>query len=242
MSVGPDDWAILRQAVLATTDHDGTSRRIRDSLGLAPGFADPLLEEMGLRDETFRIGKEAHLEIVSPLHGDASINKWLAKVGGGGGYCLSIQVPDVQRLVDNAAAAGVRVLADVRHFGRRIVQLHPGDMGLLVELDEIPEANQWFWDDVEAEVPAAPNVDDVLGVEVGSRDPRAQALRWARVFEGERAAAEPSELMLGNRFVRFVEADRPAMTAVHLAATADLPDGAGTAVEVAGVALRLQRA
>ena len=241
MSVGPDGWAILRQAVVATIDHADTSGRVRRALGLAAGFQDPLLEEMGLRDETFRLGKEAHLEIVSPLGAEVSINKWLAKVGGHGGYCLSIQVPDVQRLVDNAAAADVRVLADVHHFGRRIVQLHPGDMGLLVELDEIPEANQWFWDDIEAEVPARPHVDDLLGVEVGSRDPEAQALRWARVFEGERAHAQPSDLMLGTRFVRFVESDRNAMTAVHLAATADLPAGVGSTVEVAGVTLHLHR-
>ena len=241
MSVGPGGWAILRQAVIATTEHDETSRRVRGSLGLAPGFQDPLLEEMGLRDETFRVGKEAHLEIVSPIAAEASINKWLAKVGGHGGYCLSIQVPDVQLLVDNAAAAGVRVLADVNHFGRRIVQLHPGDMGVLVELDEIPEADQWFWDDIEAEVPSAPHVDDVLGVEVGSPDPQARALRWGRVFEGDRADGDSTELMLGSRWVRFVEADRTGMTAVDLAATADLPDGAETAVEVGGVTLRLRR-
>ena len=241
MSVATDRWAILRQAVIATTDHDATSRDLRGSLGLATGFKDPLLEELGLRDETFRVGKEAHLEIVSPLNPENAIHKWLSKVGGHAGYCLSIQVPNVQRLVDNAAAADVRVLADVNHFGRRIVQLHPGDMGLLVELDEIPDPGQWFWDDIEAEIPETPYVDDVLGVDVSSPDPRAQARRWARVFEGERAADEPTELYLGNRVVRFAEGATSAMTAIDLAATANLPVGAAEVAKIGGVTLRLHR-
>ena len=242
MSVATEDWAILRQAVIAATDHDATSRGLRGSLALAPGFQDPLLEEMGLRDETFRIGKVAHIELVSPLNAESAINRWLGKVGGEAGYCLSIQVPDVQRLVDNATAAGVRVLADVNHFGRRIVQLHPKDMGLLVELDEIPESDQWFWDDIEAEVPAAPYVDDVLGVEVSSPDPLAQARRWAQVFQGDRAEAEPTEVHLGSRVVRFVEGAVSAMTAIDLAATSDLPADAAGSTQVGGVTLRLHRA
>lgn len=239
MSTGNEAWAILRQAVLATTDHDATSARLREALGLAPGFADPLLADMGLRDETFRVGAQAHVEIVSPTDDENPINRWLAKVGGGAGYCLSIQVPDVQRLVDQAGAAGVRVLADVNHFDRRIVQLHPGDMGLLVELDEIPEADQWFWDDVEAEVPATPYVDDVLGVEVTSPDPQAQAARWAQVFGFE---LSDGALWLGSRAVRFAEGEAKVMSAVDLRATAALPDDAPTSVELGAVTLRLHRA
>lgn len=240
MPARSEGWAILRQAVIATTDHDGTSRDLREALGLAPGFQDPLLEDLGLRDETFRVGKVAHLEIVSPLSPDNPINRWLGKVGGHSGYCLSIQVPDVQRLVDNAAAAQVRVLTDAHHFGRRIVQLHPGDMGLLVELDEIPDPGEWFWDEVPAEVPASPYVDDVLGVEVSSPDPLGQARRWAQVFTGGDAGSESGEVGLGSRTVRFAEGATSAMTGIDLAATAALPAGRDEVV-VGGVRLSLRR-
>ena len=232
----PETWATLRQACLAVSDHDAVSERLRGALGLAPGFADPLLKDLGMRDETLRVGKQAHVEIVSPLTEEVALNRWLDKVGGQGGYCLSIQVPDVQALVDNATALGVRLAIDVHHFGRRIVQLHPGDMGLLVELDEIPETDEWFWDDIEAEVPATPYVDDVLAVEVTSPDPTAQAQRWAGVFG---VAPEGDSMWLGERQVRFVAGERKAMTAIDLRATAHLPAGAETSVQVGGVSLNL---
>lgn len=236
------DWTILRQVVLGAADHDATSRAVREGLGLAAGFADPLLASMGLRDETIRIGGEAHLEIVSPLSADASINRWLEKVGGLGGFSLSIQVPDVAPLLEAAAAAGVRVLMDERHFGRRIVQLHPGDMGLLVELDEIPEPTQWFWDDIEADVPEAPAVDDVLGVEVASADPAAQARLWAQVLGAEvvlpDGAAAP-QVWLGSRWMRFVEGGTAAMTAVDLRATGGRGAGVAESIDLGGVALRV---
>jgi len=247
-------WAVLRQAVIATADHDATSTRLREGLGLAPGFADPLLADIGLRDETLRVGPEAHVEVVAPIGEDHPLHRWLAKVGGTGGYCLSVQVPDVQPLLDRAVAEGVRVLFDERHFDRRIVQLHPGDMGVIVELDEIPERGTWFWDHVEAEVPDAPLVGDVLGVELTTRDPRALAERWTAVLgpvlgsvlgDGPATGAPAHDggaatVWLGERSVRFVEGAVPVMSAVELAAS----DGAQTTadvVDLGGVELRIRR-
>src|SRR5690606_22526295 len=115
-------WQIMRQVVIGAEDLDTTSKELRELLGLTAGFADPLLEDIGLADETIRVGSEAHLEVVAPLNDSASINGWIAKGGGGGGYALSIQVPDVAPLVANAERIGVRVVADVDAYGRRIIQ------------------------------------------------------------------------------------------------------------------------
>lgn len=239
-------WAVLRQAVIATADHDATSATLREGLGLVPGFADPLLADIGLRDETLRVGPEAHLEVVGPLTDDHPLHRWLAKVGGVGGYCLSVQVPAVQPLVERAEAEGVRVLFDERHFDRRIVQLHPGDMGVIVELDEIPERDVWFWDDVDAPEPDAPLVGDVLGVELSTRDPRALAERWTAVLGPVLATDAPAyddgaaTVWLGERSVCFVEGPASVMSAVELAAS-DGAEGGPASVDLGGVELRIRR-
>ncbi|GAA2162220.1 hypothetical protein FHX52_3539 [Humibacillus xanthopallidus] len=239
MSLTPAQRAILRQVVIGSPDLDATTRELRESLGVARGFADPLLEEIGMADETIRVGPEAHLEVVAPLRGDVSLAAWLRKAGGGGGYALSIQVPDLTPHLAAAARQGVRVVADLVAYGHRIVQLHPGDMGLLIELDEIADPAAWFWDDIEAEVATAPRVDDVLAVEITSHDPRAQVALWASVLgaEVDPTDSEP-RINLGRREIRFVEGSRKMLSAIDLAAV-DPEAHAGTAVDVAGVHLRL---
>lgn len=239
MNPTPAQRAILRQVVIGSPDLDATTRQLRESLRVARGFADPLLEEIGMADETIRVGPEAHLEVVAPLRDDVSLAAWLRKGGGGGGYALSIQVPDLTPHLAAAAQAGVRVVADLEAYGHRIVQLHPGDMGLLIELDEIADPAVWFWDDVEAETAAAPRVDDVIGVEVASPDPRAQAALWASVLGAEVDLTAPElRIALGRREIRFVDGPRKMLSAVDLAAV-DPGEHAGTAVEVDGVLLRL---
>lgn len=211
-------WAIVRQVVIGAESIDATSKELRDAFGLAEGFADPLLEEMGLADETIRVGSEAHLEVVAAIRDDASIAGWIAKGGGGGGYALSIQVPDIAPLLAAAEADGVRAVADVEAYGHRIVQLHPGDMGLLVELDEIADPAAWFWDDITTEEPAAPVIDDILAVDLSSSDPVAQARRWATVFGVEVGSVEGvPQIVLGTRTLRFVEGPRRFLSAVEVA-------------------------
>lgn len=221
-----ETWAIVRQVVIAAENLAATTTLLRETLGLAPGFPDPMLKNIGLADETIRVGAEAHLEVVAPLNESASINRWIAK-GGGGGYALSIQVPDVATRVAAAESIGVGVVADLEAYERRIVQLHPRDMCLLLELDEIPDPREWFWDDIETERPESPIVDDVLSVDLQSPDPQAQARTWATVFgvpidlDGDVPRIE-----LGTRVIRFVAGDRAMLSAVELAGL----DGANEAV------------
>lgn len=233
-------FTTIRQVIIGTGDMEKSSAQFQESFGLAKGFADPLLEGIGMDDQTFRVGSEAHLELVGALTPEAPINGWVAKVGGiGGGYGLAIQVGELAPLLANAAAMGVRTIEDLQVYGHRIVQLHPGDLGLLVELDEISDPEKWFWDDVDAEVPAAPLIDNVLAVEVSSPDPAAQSAKWAQLFglSVEVVDGVPS-LQLGSRTVRFVAGDVKMMTGVDLAVV----DGASVAereVSISGVNFRL---
>ena len=45
------------------------------------------------------------------------------------------------------------VAADVEAYGYRIIQLRPKQMGLLLELDEVPDPDAWFWDSVDKRAP-----------------------------------------------------------------------------------------
>lgn len=233
-------FTTIRQVIIGTGDMEKSSAQFQESFGLAKGFADPILETIGMDDQTFRVGPEAHLELVGALTPEAAINGWIAKVGGiGGGYGLAIQVGDLAPLLANAAEMGVRTIEDMEVYGHRIVQLHPGDLGLLVELDEITDPEKWFWDDVDAEVPAAPLIDEVLAVEVSSPDPAGQAAKWAQLFGLEVSTVDGvPTLSLGSRTVRFVEGEVKMMTGVDLAVV----EGASVAerkVEISGVTFNL---
>ncbi|WP_418061547.1 hypothetical protein [Pimelobacter simplex] len=231
-------WSILRQVVLGVEDVEVAAKELREELGLGAGFEDPMLADIGLADHTIRVGPVAHLELVAPLHADVSIAQWLAKGGGPGGYCLSIQVSDVDERAAAAERLGIRLVADLPVDGHRVVQLHPADMGLLVELDGIADPDVWFWDAIEVPGPAAPQVVDVLAVEMSSPDPQAQAERWSAVFDVplEEVDGTP-QLRLGERVVRFVAGERRTFTAVDLAAA---PGVAPRTVQLSGVEVRVR--
>ncbi|SKB05258.1 VOC family protein [Aeromicrobium choanae] len=234
-------FPILRQVVIGARDLEATSRELRETFHLEPGFADPLLEEMHLADETIPVGPEAHLELVGPLSDRASINAWLDRVGGTSGYCISVQVPDLDPHLAAIEAAGVRLAIQAEAYGRRIVQLHPGDMGLLVELDEIPDADEWFWDHLEHPPSPDPWIDDVVGIDLATPDPQGRAERWAAVFRVPVLEKDGHPVIeLGTRTVRFVQDEAPRMSAIDVRAT---PAGAGLpeAIELGRVTLRVLR-
>jgi len=211
-------WTILRQVVLAVDDAEVASKEAREALGLGDSFADPMLAEIGIADETIRVGGQAHLEFISPLDPSGAVATWLTKGGGPGGYCFSIQVSDIDERAAVAERLGVRLVADLPVDGHRVVQLHPADMGLLVELDGIDDPARWFWDGIETEPPTSPRVTDILGVELSSRDPEAQAARWSAVFDVplDRVDGVP-QLALGDRVVRFLPGARRTFVTVDLA-------------------------
>ncbi|MGJ9422582.1 hypothetical protein [Aeromicrobium sp. CF3.5] len=206
-------FPIIRQVIIGAGDMETASKEMREAFGLAKGFADPLLEGIGMDDETFRVGPEAHLELVGALTPEAPIAKWCEKVGGGGGYGLAIQVPALGPFLERAESIGARTIEDIVVYERRIVQLHPSDLGILVELDEIPQADQWFWDDIEAEKSENPVIDDVLAVEISHPNPEAIAQKWSTLFDAPVETVDGVlQIPLGARTVRFVQGDTKMMT------------------------------
>ena len=63
---------------------------------------------------------------------------------------LSTQVPSLDGVKERAAEHGVRVAVETQAMGHDIIQLHPLDVGVLLELDAFLPRDGWFWDDLPA--------------------------------------------------------------------------------------------
>jgi hypothetical protein len=217
------NWAILRQLVLATDDALADAARIAGQLGLPAGFADPMLAGIGLADAAMPVGPAQFLEVVGPLDETSYINRWLHKVGGAGGYCLSVQVPDAPACKARALALGVRLAADEVLMGHPLFQMHPADVGILLELDGVSDPATWFWDDITPGPNADALVDSIVSVTVGTPDPAATATQWAHIIGLD--LASPTALDFTACRIDFVEHPVGQVLAAQfqLASGADVP-------------------
>lgn len=196
------NWAILRQVVIATGDALGDAGTARADLRLAEGFADPELAKIGLDDSAMPVGRQKFLEFVGPADENSYIHRFLAR-GGAGGYCLSVQVPDAPACRERALAAGVRLAADQLFMGHPLFQMHPADVGILLELDGVSDPDVWFWDAVTPGPSPDALVDDIVGVQVGVPDPVATARLWSQIIGLELQG--PTQLDFSGCTVQFVE-------------------------------------
>ena len=198
------EWAILRQVVIATTDHAADVEAVRSAFGLGEGFGDPELKHLALLDATMPVGSgKRYLEFIGPENDTAVVTKWLTKIGGRGGYVLSVQHPDPDAVRARALARGVRVPIDTTALGHAVLQLHPQDVGLLLEVDGIADDTAWFWDDVDPGPEPDALVDGIVGVEVAVADPEATNALWHDLLGlGTPAVADTIEM--GGIPVRFV--------------------------------------
>src|SRR5580704_5324339 len=246
-------WAELRQVGLATLDHAQAVRAATELLELGPGFDDPLLAAWHLADFTAPIGPDTYLEILAPTTPDHSMTRWLSRVGGASGWVLSTQVPSLDGVNERAAEHGVRIAVQAQAQGRRIVQFHPLDVGVLLELDEFLPRGAWFWDDLEAaraaQASRSTKVDDIVAADVAVQDPAAMAATWAEIIglPPPAATADGAALAFGSRTVRFVPAaggpaggpagGRTGIVAVDLHAT-DREHGVGLVGELCHTLIR----
>jgi hypothetical protein len=212
-------WVKLRQVILAADEVGPAAAELCDAFGLARGFADLMLQDIGMDDESIVLGNgETYLEVVAPLRPDTGVAGWLARGGGPGGYCLSIQTDSLAPFRERAERLGIPLIFDLEAHGYRLIQLHPKVTGLLLELDEIPDPAAWFWDETPKEFPADPHVHDVLAVEVSGPDPRAQAELWGVLFDVPVKEQDGRyELALGDRAVTFVAGERSFLSGIELA-------------------------
>jgi hypothetical protein len=222
-----NQWAELRQVGFATLNHSAAVRTATELLELGPGFDDPLLAAMHLADFTAPIGPDTYVEVLAPTIPDHSIARWLGRVGGSSGWVLSTQVPTLDGVKERAAEHGVRIAVETQAMGHDIVQLHPLDVGVLLELDAFLPRGEWFWDDMPAAKAAhasrSAKADDIVAVDVAVQDPAAMAATWAAIIGLEPVVVTPggAEIAFTKRTIRFVPATagRTGIVAVDVHAT-----------------------
>jgi hypothetical protein len=238
-------WAELRQVGLATLDHAKAVRAATELLALGSGFDDPLLAEWHLADFTAPIGPDTYLEILAPTTPDHSMTRWLGRAGGAAGWVLSTQVPSLAGIENRASEHGVRIAVQTQAMGRNIVQFHPLDVGVLLELDEFLPRGAWFWDDMEtartAQASRSTKVDNIVAVDVAAHDPRKMAATWAALIgiEAPVNTADGAALAFSSRTIRFVPAHggRTGILAVDVHAT-DREHGVGGKAELCNTLIR----
>jgi hypothetical protein len=223
-------WAELRQVGFATLDHAAAVRTATELLALGPGFGDPLLAELGLADFTAPVGSVTYVEVLAPVTPGHPVARWLDKVGGSSGWVLSTQVPSLDGVKERAAEHGVRVAVETQAMGHDIIQLHPLDVGVLLELDAFLPRDGWFWDDLPAAQAAQAartvKADDILAVDVAVAGPGTQP-PWRGPGPRSSASSPPVAtadgvaLAFGGRTIRFVPArgGRTGIVAVDVHAT-----------------------
>jgi hypothetical protein len=192
-----------------------------------------MLAALHLADFTAPIGPDTYVEVLAPTTPDHSVARWLGRVGGSSGWVLSTQVPSLDGVRERAAERGIRIAVETRAMGRDIIQLHPLDVGVLLELDAFLPRDAWFWDDLPAARAAhaarTVKADDIVAVEVavdpaaGLRDPAAMAECWAAIIgiEPPVVTVDGAALAFGRRTIRFVPArgGRTGIVAVDVHAT-----------------------
>lgn len=238
-------WAELRQVGLATLDHEAAVRAATKVLELGPGFDDPLLAAWHLADFTAPIGPDTYLEILAPTTPDHSMTRWLSRAGGAAGWVLSTQVPSLDGVAERAAEHGVRIAVQTQAMGHNIVQFHPLDVGVLLELDEFLPRGAWFWDDMEtaraARASRTAKVDNIVAVDIAAQDPAALAATWAALIGIQPPAqtADGAAIAFSSRTIRFVPAagGRTGIVAVDLHAT-DREHGTGLKAELCNTLIR----
>ena len=126
------------------------------ALGLVEGLEDELVEDQGVTARFFHTADpmdrdatgEAHgqpprLEVLEPTGPDTPIGRFLARRGPGIQQ-LALRVDDLEGLVSELQAAGVRLIDEVPRVGgsgHRIAFVHPSSTGgVLVELVEGDDA------------------------------------------------------------------------------------------------------
>ncbi|WP_106396235.1 VOC family protein [Actinocorallia populi] len=189
------------------------STRPREVLGLPPGFPDPELASWGMVNEVLNLGR-TYLEFLAPSAPSSPLHRFLAR--GAGGYVVAVRVPDTDALVERASRRGVRVVHRQEFHGAEIVQLHPADLGVMLEADLLPDGRHWHYDtwDVPERPSDAPG-GDLVAVDIAVDSPEETASLWAHLLDAPPASA--TSVQVGSGLVRFVpSAGRTGLIAVDL--------------------------
>jgi Glyoxalase-like domain len=233
----------LRQAVLVATELEPVAAALRRELGLGEPFHDPGVGEFGLRNAVFALG-DCFLEVVSPLRPDTAAGRYLKRRGGDAGYMVMFDLEDLERALERAGRAGVRVVWQIELPDIAGTHLHPGDMhGAIVSLDRSDPFGSWRWGGPQWTGTVSEGAPGRLaGVTLAVADPSGDAARWGTIMDVPVRGDGVPRLQLEGAQVRFATADardRAGLVEIEL----ELPDEVRRGrqrLELGGVSLRLR--
>jgi Glyoxalase-like domain len=206
---------ILKQIALVAERLEPAAEELCAVLGLEVCFRDPGVARFGLENVLAPVNGQ-FLEIVAPVQPGTSAGRYLQRRGGNGGYMVILQCADALAERKRLAALGIRVVEQIDRADYVASHFHPSDTGgVLLSIDHVPGHDYREalgpWPPAGPDWQRAPRTGPVralLGVELQSDDPPAQAALWARLLSlplGRGAQGEP-ELALENARIRFVSA------------------------------------
>ena len=233
----------LRQVCLVARDLAPVVEDLKRVFGLEVCHVDPAVAAYGLVNALLPVGCQ-FLEVVAPTEPGTAAGRYLERRGGGGGYMVIAQCPDLEARRRRVAELGVRIANPLEHGEFRGMQLHPKDTGgafFEIDCQQGGEAEDGPWH------PAGPDwrahvrtgaVSAILAAELQSPDPERLAQRWSGIAEiplgrgGQGAAVMPFD----NAVLRFVEAaDGRGEGLAGLDLKGEDPDAAFAAARAAGL-------
>ncbi len=233
----------LRQICLVARDLAPVVGDLKRVFGLEVCHVDPAVAAYGLVNALLPVGCQ-FLDGGAPTEPGTAAGRYLERRGGGGGYMVIAQCPDLEARRRRVAELGVRIANPLEHGEFRGMQLHPKDTGgafFEIDCQQGGEAEDGPWH------PAGPDwrahvrtgtVSAILAAALQSPDPERLARRWSGIAEiplgrgGQGAAVMP----LDNAVLRFVEAaDGRGEGLAGLDLKGEAPDAAFAAARAAGL-------
>jgi len=201
----------LRQIALVAKDRDAVVDDFVAVFGLAVGYEDPHIGNIGLHNALMPIGTQL-LEIVAPITEGTTAERFLLRRKGAGGYMVITQTDDHAPRRSRVEDLGIRIVGQFDEHGFTNMQLHPADTGgSFLEIDQ----QQGGEDPMGAWSPAGRNwqqairtdrVSAITAAEMQCEDPNKVASRWSEIIEIERADVDGvPTIPLENATLRFVE-------------------------------------
>ena len=200
----------LRQIALVAKDRDAVVDDFVAVFGLAVGYEDPHIGNIGLHNALMPIGTQL-LEVVAPIVEGITAERYLERRGGDGGYMVITQTDDHAARRARVDELGIRIVGQFDDDGFTNMQLHPRDTGgsfLEIDQQEGGEDPHGPWSPAGPDWQSAIRTDVVSAItaaEVQCDDPDAVSARWSEIIEIDREKADGAPTIpLSNARLRFV--------------------------------------
>jgi hypothetical protein len=201
----------LRQIALVARHDLVAAQEFVDTLGVAIGFHDPGIKNIGLHNTLMPIGTQL-LEIVAPITEGTTAERYLERRHGAGGYMVITQTDDHPPRRARVEELGIRIVGQFHDEDFTNMQLHPADTGgSFLEIDQqvggedpmgpwSPAGRNW------QQAIRTDRVSAITAAEIQCEDPEKVATRWSEIVEIERADVDGvPTIPLENAALRFVE-------------------------------------